>query len=40
LIRATRLLSFQSLFGPRQNGMFSHTPRAAHLGIRVVETGP
>src|SRR5207245_4577661 len=25
---------------PGQDGMVSHTPHAAHLGIRVVETGP
>src|SRR5437762_11637081 len=35
-----RRYALQSLFGPRQDGMASHTPHAAHLGIRVVETGP
>ena len=32
--------ALQSLFGPGHDGMVSHTPHAAHLGIRVVETGP
>src|SRR5437763_17066422 len=32
--------ALESLFGPGQDGMVSHTPHAAHLGIRVVETGP
>src|SRR5437879_3180299 len=35
-----RRYALQSLFGPGQDGMVSHTPHAAHLGIRVVETGP
>jgi len=35
-----RRYALQSLFGPGQEGMVSHTPHAAHLGIRVVETGP
>ena len=30
----------QSLFGPGQEGMVSHVPHAAYLGMRVVETGP
>jgi uncharacterized protein (TIGR00369 family) len=32
--------ALQSIFGPGHDGMVSHTPHAAHLGIRVVETGP
>src|SRR5947199_4185852 len=35
-----RRYALRSLFGPGQDGMVSHTPHAAHLGIRVVETGP
>ena len=35
-----RRYALQSLFGPGQDGMVSHTPHAAYLGIRVVETGP
>src|SRR5207244_3669465 len=35
-----RRYALQSLFGPGQDGMTMHTPHAAHLGIRVVETGP
>ena len=35
-----RRYAMQSLFGPAQEGMVSHTPHAAHLGLRVVETGP
>lgn len=35
-----RRYALQSLFGPGQEGMVSHTPHAAYLGIRVVETGP
>ena len=35
-----RRYAFASLFGPGRDGMVSHTPHAAHLGIRVVETGP
>src|SRR5437763_15328758 len=35
-----RRYALQSLFGPGQDGMVSHTPHAAHLGIHVVETGP
>jgi len=35
-----RRYALQALFGPWQDGMVSHTPHAAHLGIRVVETGP
>lgn len=35
-----RRYALQSIFGPGQDGMVSHTPHAAHLGIRVVETGP
>jgi uncharacterized protein (TIGR00369 family) len=35
-----RRYALASLFGPGQEGMVSHTPHAAHLGIRVVETGP
>jgi len=36
----SRRYALQSLFGPGQPGMTSHTPHAAYLGIRVVETGP
>jgi len=35
-----RRYALESLFGPGKDGMVSHTPHAAHLGIRVVETGP
>jgi uncharacterized protein (TIGR00369 family) len=35
-----RRYALQALFGPGQDGMVSHTPHAAHLGLRVVETGP
>src|SRR5207247_2039708 len=35
-----RRYALRSLFGPGQDGMVSHTPHAAHLGIRVVEPGP
>jgi len=35
-----RRYALESLFGPGRDGMVSHTPHAAHLGIRVVETGP
>jgi uncharacterized protein (TIGR00369 family) len=35
-----RRYALASLFGPGRDGMASHTPHAAHLGIRVVETGP
>jgi uncharacterized protein (TIGR00369 family) len=35
-----RRYALQSLFGPGREGMTSHTPHAAHIGIRVVETGP
>ena len=37
---APRRYALESLFGPGLPGMVSHTPHAAHLGIRVVETGP
>jgi uncharacterized protein (TIGR00369 family) len=36
----SRRYALQSLFGPGQPGMVMHTPHAAYLGIRVVETGP
>ena len=35
-----RRYALESLFGPGREGMTSHTPHAAYLGIRVVETGP
>jgi uncharacterized protein (TIGR00369 family) len=35
-----RRYALESLFGPGVVGMVNHTPHAAHLGIRVVETGP
>ena len=35
-----RRYALQSIFGPGQPGMVMHTPHAAYLGIRVVETGP
>jgi uncharacterized protein (TIGR00369 family) len=35
-----RRYALESMFGPGRDGMVSHTPHAAHLGIRVVETGP
>jgi uncharacterized protein (TIGR00369 family) len=35
-----RRYALQSVFGPGHHGMVNHTPHAAHLGIRVVETGP
>ena len=35
-----RRYALQSIFGPGHAGMANHTPHAAHLGIRVVETGP
>ena len=35
-----RRYALESIFGPGQDGMVSHTPHATHLGIRVVETGP
>jgi uncharacterized protein (TIGR00369 family) len=35
-----RRYALESLFGPGREGMANHTPHAAHLGIRVVETGP
>ena len=35
-----RRYALQSVFGPGQPGMMMHTPHAAHLGLRVVETGP
>ena len=35
-----RRYALESLFGPGRDAMTSHTPHAAHLGIRVVETGP
>jgi uncharacterized protein (TIGR00369 family) len=35
-----RRYALQSLFGPGHDGMVNHTPHAANLGIRVVETGP
>ena len=35
-----RRYALQSLFGPGHDGMTAHTPHAAHLGMRVVETGP
>jgi uncharacterized protein (TIGR00369 family) len=35
-----RRYALESLFGPGRDGMTSHTPHAAYLGIRVVETGP
>ena len=38
--RPPRRYALQSLFGPGQPGMVMHTPHAAYLGIRVVETGP
>jgi uncharacterized protein (TIGR00369 family) len=35
-----RRYALQAVFGPGREGMVSYTPHAAHLGIRVVETGP
>jgi len=38
--RSSRRYALESIFGPGQDGMVDHVPHAAHLGIRVVETGP
>ena len=35
-----RRYALEAVFGPGREGMVSHTPHAAYLAIRVVETGP